>query len=156
MTTPGQPLDLPADLWAIVFAASRSAEKAALRQVCSSAREGAFIACQSAVIWDLRTRDASGDPTRPEMLRLARRMPSLRSVYFVFHTRQAFLEAVDALSAVAAERRMRLCGSGYVGSGHVGDGTRRWTHCTSLARLRWEAKEEGRRQCRAYVEFVEA
>lgn len=146
MTAPGPPLDLPADIWAIVFAASRPADKAALRQICSSARQGALVACRSAVLWDPGTRDASGDPTGPEMLRLARRMPRLRSVYFVSHARQAFLEATDALSAVAAERRMRLRAMG-----HVQDGDRRWMRRTSLAQMR----EGGTRTCKAYRAYVE-
>lgn len=151
MTSPGPPLDIPADVWAIVYAASRSADKATLRQVCSAARQGAFLASRSALVWDTRTSDGSSDPTGPEMLRLARRMPSLRSIFLVSHTRQAFLEAVDAVSAVAAERGMRLRGMGRT-QDDCGD---RYASCTSMAAMRWEAEEGGKRKLRSYRAFVE-
>lgn len=135
MTTPGQPLDLPADLWAIVYAASLSAEKAALRQVCSSARQGAFVAC----------RHACG-PTDTEMLPVMRRLPFLRSMSLRFHTRQACDGAIDALRAVAAERKQQPSGIGHVQDDDDGH----WVYCQNLAELWFEVRIRDVRAVTAY------
>lgn len=149
---PAQAFDLSADLWAVVSAASLPHDRAALRGVCRSAREGADIACRHLVLRDdagtrfnrrRATKSARSrrgllpsDPTGLEMLRLMRRLPRLQSVWAKFHSQPGFVGATDAVEFVAKERGITLSVLGYVTEVFFND----VVQCHSLSEMRDEVE----------------
>ena len=158
----GQPFDLPADLWGRVSAASLPYDRAALRRVCRSAREGADIACRHLNVrgrlptrserYKGREQSLPGNPTGQEILRLLRQMPSLRSVCLRFYDGKECFEAVDTVAAVAQERGLRPRVMGPV-SNNLFDVQPIWCH--NLSDIQRELSVRGVVKAGAYVRLDE-